>query len=645
MPTQPGIALQFQPTPGLVNAPQQAIAMAELGRQHQKRQQVMQLNQIPGMVEGGLYTDQGIMALSQIDPGLRDEAVQKRAVILQQQSQERLRKAQEDKIRDTERQDAIDEFMAEGVSRYHTTKGSEEARKRAMTDHINAGVDAMIKDGRAAKYGLTQEQIAKLRGWNSPDDIMLALRKHGKLGVSEYLESQRGAQALEEGTASATASQPTETATASPAPIGTENGGPTVKPYTPPNIEGQPLSDRPEVDEATFEAQVAEWDKYEQDIAERWRRGELQVDEYERELADIDAEKARAKEGRAKFAAAKAPGEMPDAPPAEISATPLEDYLAMAREEERKAKVLRDTGMPANLKRAKAHDQQARAYRDKAGQERRMEQGDRRLDQADDRIKIAIDRAKATQSALPEEAVNFVADQIIRGNAQAGAGLARNQVAKAQIITAYTRLAKERGMSPGDVNAAMNEFQGLQQASRTLGARSANIDVAAEELAQFVPVAEKASSAVPRTNFVPINRLIQLGEAQWSPQQAAFVAANRSVINAFAGLASRGVPTVHGTEEAEKMLSTAQTHEQYQATLRMLWNEAQAAIQATKNVRKHVRDAVTGKESKPESYPGDVPRETKPAAGGLPRPKTAAEASKLPPGTRFIDPDGVERVR
>jgi hypothetical protein len=33
------------------------------------------------------------------------------------------------------------------------------------------------------------------------------------------------------------------------------------------------------------------------------------------------------------------------------------------------------------------------------------------------------------------------------------------------------------------------------------------------------------------------------------------------------------------------------------------------------------------------------------AGGGLPQPKTTQEAAALPKGTRFIGPDGVERVR
>lgn len=629
MATTPGIGLQFQPNQALQGFPQQAIGLNQIGQQQRKQQQIMQLNQMPGMVEDGIYTDNGIMALSQIDPGMRDEAVQKRATILNMKSQERYRKAQEDKIRDAERTEMLTDVMSNVYSAYSGTPGSEEARKQALATKLNEEVEAMIKDGRAAKYGMTPEQIAQFRSHTSPDDILVKLLKH-RPKEAEFYQAREGARAIAgEGGAPAAPVTGGDAGGATPqtvslADVGTD--GAEVKPNEPTTISGVPLDDRPPMeDEAEFERIAKQWEDYEGQLKDAFLSGTMDVNEYEKALVKVDEEKARTKKYREMWAEKKKPQptgmEAPDVP---IVKKEPDDLIAKARDAEAKAKKLRATGMPANIKQAEAYDKQAKKYRDQAQREIGFEQKERALDQADKRIQIAIDRAKATQSALPEEAVNFVADQIIRGNAQAGAGLARNQVAKAQIITAYTKLAKERGMSPGDVNAAMNEFQGLQQASRTLGARSANIDVAAEELAQFILPAEKASAAVPRTNFVPINRLIQLGEAQWSPEQAAFVAANRSVINAFAGLASRGVPTVHGTEEAEKMLSTAQTHEQYKAVLKQLWTEAQAAIEATKNVRKHVREAVTGEPSKPQPYPGSpagapaVPRETPKAAAPAP---------------------------
>ena len=120
MPVYPGIGLDFQPNQALQTFPQQAIAMQQMGMQQRKQQQLMALNQMPGMVEGGLYTDQGIIALSQIDPALRDQAVQKRAQVLEMQSLDRKRRADEDKIRDKERTDVIDDIMTDVLSDYYS---------------------------------------------------------------------------------------------------------------------------------------------------------------------------------------------------------------------------------------------------------------------------------------------------------------------------------------------------------------------------------------------------------------------------------------------------------------------------------------------------------------------------------------------
>jgi hypothetical protein len=611
--------MEFQPTQALMQFPQQAIGLNQLGQQEGKRRALVSLNQMPGMVEDGIYTDQGLMALSEIDPNMRDQAVTQREQTLEKRSLQKMRQAQADKLLEQARTSEITDLMAGVLSHYYSTPGSPEARKAAMAARLNEDVDAFVSDGRAAKYGMTPEQIGALKQQSNPDDILVKLLKHGKADPrAEYFQGKAGAEAVG---APDAGPGPTPDTSAPEA-------GPEVKPLAPGE---QPMAldanAAPEMDKPTFLAQVKQWDDYEQSVKDRFINGQMPVAQYEAELATIDAERENQKKIAAKW------DDLEKNQPTGVNAkhvdvvgqTP-EDLIKKAQDMETKAAKLRATGMPVNVKAAKAWDQQAKVYRDTAAKmqgidqkDRSLDQKDRALDQADKRIQAALDRAKATQAALPEEAVQFVADQIIRGNAQAGAGLARNQVAKAQIITAYTKLAKERGMSPGDVNAAMNEFQGLAQASRTMGARGANIDVQAEELAQFIGPAEKASAAVPRTEFVPINQLIQMGEAQWSPQQAAFVAANRSVINAFAGLASRGVPTVHGTQEAEKMLNTAFTHEQYQAVLRMLWQEAQGAIQATKNARKHIRDAVTGEHSGPQPYPGDsapAKKQQGPKAGG-----------------------------
>jgi len=167
---------------------------------------------------------------------------------------------------------------------------------------------------------------------------------------------------------------------------------------------------------------------------------------------------------------------------------------------------------------------------------------------------------------------------------------------KNQIATRLSSMGREMGMSPTDVNAKVAEFRGLEAATKTAAVQGAKIDIGIEELKQFIPQASQAIDKVTRTGWRPLNSVIQAGENTWSPEQRQLVAANRSVINAFAAISSRtGNATVHSVQEAEKMLNTADSPAMYKATLQMLMREADAALRATGNVRKNITGEISGK--------------------------------------------------
>lgn len=162
-------------------------------------------------------------------------------------------------------------------------------------------------------------------------------------------------------------------------------------------------------------------------------------------------------------------------------------------------------------------------------------------------------------------------------------------------LTAAVMQQISRGStSPDDMLSNQADFQGQKAGARTAGTREAQLGFAAHELEQFIPLAKQAGEKVPRTAFKPVNKLIEAGQDQWSPEQAAFVAANRSVINAFSMVASRGAQTVHNVQEAEKMLNTAGSHEVYKATLDQLDKEVKAALKAPGQVREDLRGRRAG---------------------------------------------------
>lgn len=195
--------------------------------------------------------------------------------------------------------------------------------------------------------------------------------------------------------------------------------------------------------------------------------------------------------------------------------------------------------------------------------------------------------------ALTPEDTSFMAKQYLAGDRTVMQNLGRGVQGSKNIIAlrkAIREEAKAAGMTPEHVAIKIAEFEGLKAGERTAGTREAQLGFAAHELEQFIPLAEAAGAKVPRTGFKPINQLIQLGENQWSPEQAAFVAANRSVINAFSLVASRGAQTVHNVVEAENMLNTAFSHDAYKAVLKQLDVETKAALRAPKMVREDLAD-------------------------------------------------------
>jgi len=277
-------------------------------------------------------------------------------------------------------------------------------------------------------------------------------------------------------------------------------------------------------------------------------------------------------------------------------------------QEERKR---RETVAAEEAKEAAKKEEDALKARDLERKEKRdrdaTEATQRRLDQNDRKIAQAEARAKGDFAGMDPETQTFLADAYLDGDHSVAQGLGRSGANKVAFLNAMTKRAQERGMTPEMVNVRKAEFMGSQAAQRTLGTREANLGVAAAELDRFIPIADDAMKKVPRTGFVPLNKLIQLGENQWSPQQAALVAANRAVVNAFAQVASRGVPTVHSTEEAEKMLNTAATPDQYHQTLLMLRREARQALEAPADVRKVMRDERTGGAARPAETSGGLP--------------------------------------
>ena len=115
------------------------------------------------------------------------------------------------------------------------------------------------------------------------------------------------------------------------------------------------------------------------------------------------------------------------------------------------------------------------------------------------------------------------------------------------------------------------------------------IETAAGEVEQFAPLAVEASNNLPRGQFVPLNRLKQMGQAALSnPQYNDFLVKNISLAKAYGrAMNPQGVPRVSEQMEAkaEGLLDKAISREAYIVQVKALQQEVAATRRAIVGTR------------------------------------------------------------
>lgn len=207
-------------------------------------------------------------------------------------------------------------------------------------------------------------------------------------------------------------------------------------------------------------------------------------------------------------------------------------------------------------------------------------------------------------AGLDQDTLEMMADQYLAGDKSVFQNLGRGAQGSKNIeaLRAAVKTAAEaRGMSGRDVAAKMAEFSGLTAGERSLGTRTANIEMAVNEAYNMIDIAKQASHAVPRGQFKPWNQLVR-GEKVVTndPAYAKFAAATLAVVNTWArAISPSGVPTVADKEHAHQVLNTAQSSEAYDAVLDQFKSEIEAARKAPSQVRREFREGVSGKSGAP----------------------------------------------
>jgi hypothetical protein len=208
--------------------------------------------------------------------------------------------------------------------------------------------------------------------------------------------------------------------------------------------------------------------------------------------------------------------------------------------------------------------------------------------------------AKMQGGLMNDDALNLAVDRIHSGDPSALQNLGRGAQTGINLTRIQNRLAeraKAEGWTGADLAAARASFTSQAAAARVAATREANVEASVEEAKNTFPLALKASMAVPRTNFVPLNKLTQaVAAGTASPEQRAFVVANRGAITAYAQAMSRiGVTSVHAQQAAEDLLLTADGHDAYAAGIHQMEQEMDAAKIAPEIVRQHILARISGK--------------------------------------------------
>lgn len=199
---------------------------------------------------------------------------------------------------------------------------------------------------------------------------------------------------------------------------------------------------------------------------------------------------------------------------------------------------------------------------------------------------------------LGKDVLTGMADQYLAGDQTVFQNLGRGSTAPINIANLRQRVLErmnELGVTPAQQASKMAEMKGYEAAQKTLGARSANIEMAVTEANQLAPQVLQTSAAVNRTNYPALNKVILAAkEGTGDPGVVKFSAALNSFINVYSRAVNPfGSTTVNDKEHARELLSTYWANGQINAGVQQLQKEMELARTSPDMVRDAIRRSFT----------------------------------------------------
>lgn len=210
---------------------------------------------------------------------------------------------------------------------------------------------------------------------------------------------------------------------------------------------------------------------------------------------------------------------------------------------------------------------------------------------------------------LDEDTIRAMAEQYRAGDTSVLQNLGRGAQGAENIVKLrqeVVRQNKEAGVSGAEQALRNAEMFGVKASQRSIGTKGANIEMAATEFNQVIPVVQAASRAVSRTNYPDLNKIILAGqERTGDPNVVRFGGGVNTLVNLYArAISPTGVATVSDKDHAREILNKAWSTGQFDAAVGMMQQEIEAALRSPEKVRDEMRTRfLKGQGAAPVGYP------------------------------------------
>lgn len=207
--------------------------------------------------------------------------------------------------------------------------------------------------------------------------------------------------------------------------------------------------------------------------------------------------------------------------------------------------------------------------------------------------------AKIGSGLLDQPTLEQMAEQYRAGDTSVLTNLGRGAQGAENIKALRQEIVRQNtgaGISGADQALRNAEFFGTKAGQRTVGVKGANIELAATEFKQVLPVVQEASKAVSRTNYPDLNKIIQAYETKTGdPNIVKFGGGINTLVNLYArAISPNGVGTVSDKEHAREILQKSWSQGQFDAAVGMMQQEIDAALASPEKVRDEMRRRFIG---------------------------------------------------